>query len=151
MPNYNPDLQWYTKTSEQKGLKQRCPFATAARCPRFYQSLSLLGRAGSTQIDEAEDERLKAFWESTDLWPSTAEQCTSVSGPVPGNKAFHNFCPEVAFLRFGLFASDLLPYHDEIDSESAHKKLADLQGDGGSTTASCNFPRTSHHGCATAR
>lgn len=28
MPNYNPDLQWYTKTSEQNGMKQRCPFAT---------------------------------------------------------------------------------------------------------------------------
>jgi hypothetical protein len=41
----------------------------------------LLGDAGSTRIDQKEDDKLKESWEKTDVWPITAEQATSISGP----------------------------------------------------------------------
>lgn len=112
-----PDLEWYAGISSKKGLTPRCPYAAAARCPRYYQSLALLGNAGSTQIDESDDRKLEAFWRGTDLWPLTAEQSTAISGPSDGKKSFTHFCPEVAFDRFGLFASDLFPSLDDETRE----------------------------------
>jgi hypothetical protein len=48
----NPNLEWYESVSEKKHLLPRCPFASVYRCPRYYQSISLLGEAGvSTRID----------------------------------------------------------------------------------------------------
>lgn len=55
-----PNREWYAKLSQERGVAFRCPFATVEACPRFYQSLSLLGETGSTKISEAEDERLSS-------------------------------------------------------------------------------------------
>src|SRR6266478_1120232 len=41
-----PTLKWYTDISASKSLSPRCPFASVHRCPRYYQSVSLLGEAG---------------------------------------------------------------------------------------------------------
>ena len=120
----NPDLKWYMGISKRKGLVPRCPFASLDRCPRFYQSVSLLGEAGSTKIDPDEDKRLFEKWRSSDLWPVTGEQESSTLGPEGKPKDFWNFCPEVSFERFGLFASDLDEYDDEIHVEQAHSRLA---------------------------
>ena len=123
MAHINPDLNWYTDFSHKKGLRPRCPFASVQRCPRFYQSLSLLGHAGSTAIDPKEDERLLEKWKKSELWPVTREQATSIAGE-PGNPySFSNFCPEVTYDGFGFFASFLGHYADEIDREIAHKAL----------------------------
>ena len=46
-----PDLLWYIQAGKDKGINGRCPFATVESCPRYYQSLSLLGEAGSTKIE----------------------------------------------------------------------------------------------------
>ena len=116
-----PEIKWYTMISEEKGLAPRCPFASVHRCPRFYQSLSLLGNAGSTSIDSAKDKKLLKKWKKSELWPVTDEYATSVAGSTP--KFFSNFCPEVSFDRFGLFASYLGRYSDEIDIDTAHSKL----------------------------
>lgn len=119
-----PDRQWYTKLSLDRGVAFRCPFATVESCPRYYQSLSLLGEAGSTKIPESEDQRLLTHWKSSDLWPRTEELATSLAGP-PGNPSIYsNFCPEVTFERFRYFATSLTKYGDEIDSGFAHKRLA---------------------------
>jgi hypothetical protein len=40
--------------------------------------LVFLGEAGSTKIAPDEDQRLKARWEKSDLWPRTAEGATSL-------------------------------------------------------------------------
>ena len=120
-----PDLKWYTSVGAEMGTNPRCPFATADACPRFYQSLSLLGQAGSTAIEENEDQRLLEKWRASDLWPRTGEQETSIGGPNGRHTHFWNFCPEVAFERFGYFASDLNRHADEIDTEQAHCRLAE--------------------------
>lgn len=116
-----PEIKWYTLISEEKGIAFRCPFASVHRCPRFYQSLSLLGNAGSTSIDPAKDKKLLKKWKKSELWPVTDEYATSVAGSTP--KFFSNFCPEVSFDRFGLFASYLGRYSDEIDIDTAHSNL----------------------------
>lgn len=119
-----PNLQWYISQSSSMGFPPRCPFATATSCPRFYQSLSLLGEAGSTAIPEKEDKKIEKKWRKSPLWPLTKEQATSISGPKSNYKHFWNFCPEVAYERFGLFASDLDKYADEIDLGIAHSHLS---------------------------
>lgn len=117
-----PNLTWYTKISQEKGLNPRCPYASVYRCPRFYQSLSLLGSAGSTSIDSVTDKKLFKKWKKTDIWPVTGEYETAIAGNPP--KYFSNFCPEVSFDRFGFFATYLGEYADGIDRDIAHSNLA---------------------------
>jgi len=119
-----PDINWYTSISEKKGLTTRCPFTTVRACPRFYQSLSLLGSAGSTSINPDEDKKLLKYWQKTDLWPETDEYATSIAGPEGDPHIFSNFCPEVAYDRFGFFGSCLARHADEIDIGVSHRKLS---------------------------
>jgi hypothetical protein len=119
----NPDMQWYLGVSREHHVTPRCPFASVERCPRYYQSLSLLGEAGSTKIPADEDESLRALWEKSDLWPKTAEGATSIFGDGTRTSGFSNFCPEVTYDRFHLFASGLYRHADEIDIELAHERL----------------------------
>ena len=118
-----PDPNWYITISKKMSVSPRCPFATVESCPRFYQSLSLLGSAGSTAIDSSEDKRLLEKWKKNDLWPKTREQETIISG---NNKFFDKFCPEVAFERFGYFASYLGRYSGELDHDLAHEQLGKI-------------------------
>jgi len=118
-----PDMDWYMSVSQKRGVSPRCPFASVDRCPRYYQSLSLLGRAGSTKIPQDEDDRLKARWEKSDLWPRTGEYATSMFGNGEKHFAFSNFCPEVIYDRFRIFASDLTDHVDETDRDIAHRQL----------------------------
>lgn len=126
MPAIQPDLKWYTEISAAKNLSPRCPFASVDRCPRYYQSIALLGEAGvATSIEPEDDRRLLEKWKSSDLWPVTREQEAQVSGPRGHASHFSNFCPEVLFDRFGLFASNLSDHADEIDVDLAHRNLAE--------------------------
>jgi len=118
-----PNLEWYLHQSKLKGITPRCPFASVFRCPRFYQSLSLLGRAGSTKIPVKVDKKLQKKWSKNKLWPVISEQATSISGPQNNYNHFTNFCPEVIFDRFGLFTTNLHKYADETDIELAHRNL----------------------------
>ncbi len=118
-----PDLQWYIFESKEKGMLPRCPFASAYRCPRYYQSISLLGKAGGTAIDQEEDKRLLERWNTSDLWPIVDEQATSISGSDNRYDIYSKFCPEVLFDRFGWFATFMAEYADEIDRDTAHKQL----------------------------
>lgn len=119
-----PNIQWYAKISETRGVTIRCPFATVETCPRYYQSLSLLGKAGSTEIQNQENNRLLAKWEASDLWPRTDEYATSLFSRVGESPtSYSHFCPEVTYDRFGYFATQLSRYVDEIDRDHVFQHL----------------------------
>ncbi len=118
----NPDIDWYLRISRAHHVTPRCPFTSVERCPRYYQSLSLLGEAGSTKIPAKEDERLRTLWEKSDLWPVTGEQATSLSGGER-KTSFSEFCPEVIYDRFRIFASGLYEHVGEIDRDIAQQRL----------------------------
>jgi len=121
-----PDFEWYSKASSMSGTSPRCPFATASRCPRYFQSISLLERTGATSIEPATDSALFRRWKESPLWPLMSEQTTSVHGGSDDPAAIlSNFCPEVSYDRFGLFASHLARYADELDVAMAHRSLAE--------------------------
>lgn len=122
MEETNPDSKWYATLSKERGTPSRCPFATVYRCPRYYQSLALMGRAGATSIDPNEDAKLQKKWSESELWPTTGEQAPALIGN-PETPAFYNFCPEVIYDRFRVFASSLADYSDSIDKERAHHYL----------------------------
>src|SRR5450631_3123171 len=118
-----PNADWYLRVSNERGVTPRCPFAAVERCPRYYQSLSLLGEAGSTKMPTDEDERLKAFWEKSELWPRTAEQASSISSSDGKWLSLSQFCPEVMHERFGFFAKGLGNYVDDLDRGYAYEQL----------------------------
>ncbi len=114
------NFDWYSSVSSQKSIPPRCPYANVDRCPRYYQSLSSLATAGiTTAITQSEDERLLKKWKKSEHWPIVREH----ESAIWNNKNLHNFCPEVAFDIFGLFASELHPYADQIDTHAAHAQL----------------------------
>ena len=125
MARVQPTLEWYKRRSRDGGGAPRCPFASVQRCPRFYEGVALLGEAGfTTAIPRDRDDRLCAIWQQSDLWPSVREQAASIMGPADDPRHLMNFCPEVLYERFGLFATALHGYADEIDIDSAHSQLA---------------------------
>lgn len=92
MAAIQPDLHWYTEISTSKNLAPRCPYASVHRCPRYFESTSLLGQVGvTTSIDPADDQRLVEKWKRSDLWPVTQEQASQVMGPEGKPSLFLNF------------------------------------------------------------
>lgn len=124
METPTPNFAWYLAESTRLGLKSpRCPFASVHSCPRYYQSLSLLGNAGCTGIQKEVDDELKARWERHPLWPASGEQATAISGCSDSPNGYHNFCPEVTYDTFKLFATYLGKHVGEIDRDLAAMRL----------------------------
>jgi hypothetical protein len=124
-----PNFDWYANVSSARGLSPRCPFANVKRCPRYWQSLSLLGDFGGTKLDAKLDAELRRFWERSDHWPATMEYSTAIAGGKDehGNwtsAGLSNFCPETTYDRFGYFAFSMSKYADEIDAAYAHERLS---------------------------
>jgi hypothetical protein len=120
----NPDIEWYRTISKRNSTTPRCPFATIQRCPRYYQSLSLLGQIGTnTALDARTDRHLLRRWRKTDFWPKVREQETSVWGSTGTSRGYRHFCPEVIYDNFGYFADSLHEFVDEIDRESVARQL----------------------------
>lgn len=117
------DKEWYKNQSEAKGKPTHCPYATVEDCPRYYQSMSLLGSTGSTKIDEKKDKKLLKKWKKSNLWPKIDEQATSVSTSGERFSSAFNYCPEVLYIRFGLFAKSIASFKDEIDQDAMHNYL----------------------------
>ena len=118
-----PSFKWYSDESRRQAVSPRCPFQSVHACPRYYQSLSLLGQAGCTAIPTEEDEGLAERWKRHPLWPTVAEQATGIAGDGKSTHSFHHFCPEISFDRFGYFATFLARYSGELDSDMAAERL----------------------------
>lgn len=120
----NPDLDWYTDISKREGVSPRCPFANVHRCPRYYYSLNLLGNAGTTtKIKPEKIQELDSLWDKTDILPVVAEHDTGITSYDEKVSSYSNFCPEISFDIFGLFASYLHRYGDEFEREYTHEQL----------------------------
>ena len=118
------DLEWYIATSTERQVLPRCPFATVDKCPRYYQSVLVLGLGSQfTQLDPDENQRLLDKWKKTDVLPAVEEDVLSTSGGHGGINTYWQFCPEVSFERFGWFASSLIGHHHESEREVAHAGL----------------------------
>lgn len=89
-----------------------------------YASIYLLGKANiTTRMQDDIIKELKSYWSKSDLFPALAEHDTGIFGPDGRTTGFSNFCPEVSYDIFGLFAISLHEYADEIDREAAHRQL----------------------------
>ncbi len=122
-----PDFEWYKQQRKGERLPPRCPFISVHKCPRYYLSLSLLGKVGTTTTVDGDDQLFKR-WEKSNLWPVTLEQEPDVMGSGEGelesHKSYSRFCPEVSYDAFGWFASGLYDLGDEIDRETRHRQLS---------------------------
>ena len=94
------------------------------RCPRYYWSYSLLGEHNiTTKLKPEIDNAVRAKWIKSDLWITLGEEDTGITSVHDETRSFNNFCPEVAGQVFGLFASSLSKYADEIDRDVVEKFL----------------------------
>lgn len=117
-----PDFDWYSSISSRNSIQPRCPFSDVEMCPRYYESLSLLGSVGVIRpLQEFEDERLLSKWKKTKHWLIPNKHTVSVFD----GKHFMYFCPEVIYDSFGLFASELYRYADDDDYHCAHAQLGE--------------------------
>ena len=124
MNDINPNLEWYTSQSENAGLSPRCQYANVHRCPRYYSSLYLLGEVGiTTKMKPVKIEELDKYWEGSELMPVINEHDTGIASYSGTSHDYTNFCPEITYDIFKLFASSLYKYTDEIDKDIAHKQL----------------------------
>lgn len=122
MSQHTPDFAWYSSKSKSLRLSPRCPIARSELCPRYYGSYWLLGNAGiTTKITDADKERLDRKWSV--LKPVVSEEEPGISLSSGKFRSAANFCPEVAYDVFGLFASSLWRYANDLDSDLAQEKL----------------------------
>ena len=116
MPITIPDSSWYRSKSSEKNAPFACPYANVHKCPRYYASIYMLGKAQMiTSISDEKIRELDNFWADSGLLPVIAEDDTGISGHEGRWSSFSNFCPEVSFSYFRYYASYLAKYADEID------------------------------------
>ena len=129
MKHLHPNIEWYTKASEEKHVTPRCPFASVRRCPRYFQGISLLGEQGAlSRLNSRQDQEIGGRWEGTDIWPAARHEHSGIISSDGKPFLYRDFCPEITGEAFGLFASTLSRYSDEIDRQSAHESLASNGG-----------------------
>lgn len=117
-----PDYRWYKEKSLEKAVPSECPFANVHSCPRYYESLYMLGevhmitKMGSDTIKE-----LDALWEKSKIKPILEEEMTYIYGGDGKNSTFGNFCPEVSYKYLSYYADYMSKYADCIDQEHGAK------------------------------
>lgn len=125
-----PDLAWYTKISSTKKLPPRCPYANPWLCAHYYGSQLVLSKANYLLLDKGMVKRVEKHWKAKKLYPVADVDGPSLSttSGTPGLMIFSNFCPEISYKCYGLFASSLVPHckmdeYDRIHVERMLKRL----------------------------
>jgi hypothetical protein len=127
-----PDLSWYMAISDRRKVTGRCPFASVQGCPRHFETTSLLSEAGTTTKMPVDlHDRVLAKWQAHNAWPATVEAAASIAGSDGHAHSYSNFCPEVAYDTFRLFATTLIRFGDDIDRADVERAIeADGLGTG---------------------
>lgn len=120
-----PDLAWAAEIASRKGITTRCPFATVHRCPKYFDSLSILADAGIARMQKSQIKELLDTWTEHELWPASEEDLASASGGSPVN-CFSAFCPEVSFDYFKAFASHVVKFYADLERDLRAKRLQSL-------------------------
>jgi len=124
----NPDLKWYQSISLERQVTPRCPFAAFRKCPKYYFSYSLTDSFGITAaLSKEDDKKIMEYWSETSYLPMPREIEPCINGIEKKN--IRNFCPEVVSKIYGIFASSIYHYVDDIDIEIAEKALIKEQAD----------------------
>lgn len=127
MPPIYPDLAWYSSQGERKGLPGRCPHTSIHHCPRYFETVALLSDVKVTApLPKDLHDAALAKWREHELAPATGETAASISGGKDPN-CYSNFCPEVAYDTFKLFASTLIRINDSIDRQIAERLIEKIQ------------------------
>ena len=124
MKNRNKEIEWYIEISKQNKVQPRCIYASIERCPRYFQSMKLLGDYNIiTSINEKTIKKLNKKWPKSEFWSTIDEQSASIMGKTGEASIFSHFCPEIMYDVFGYFTSYLSYYCDELDMQNTHERL----------------------------
>lgn len=112
-----PDRDWYIQKSEEAGVPAKCPYAHHKKCPRNWETTSLLMQAGSIAgLSSEENEAALALWKENMMLPELAEDMTSLNQPQYGGvDGMHRACPEVVSTFSGYYADHFYKYVDDTD------------------------------------
>lgn len=126
MNGINPDLEWYSEKSSVKNVAVRCSYANVHKCYKYYASLYLLGGLNvASRIQSEKVAELDEYWAESGLIPVLEEFETTVTYDERNSLAsVRNFCPEVSYDFYGLFADYMHKYVDDIDKSVVQKRLA---------------------------
>ena len=63
------------------------------------------------------------MWTKRDVCAASREEDVGIMSEGEQSRHYSNLCPEVSYRAFGLFASDLYRFKDDIDMREAHRSL----------------------------
>ena len=110
---------WYFRQSKAVAGRPRCPLANVKLCPRYYASRSVAGKkAWMNPMAAIEAKKLDEFWGKHPLHSED-----SIAGPEAREDSVANFCPEIGYEIFGVFASTIARHSGE-DRRIYEKDLA---------------------------
>ncbi|MAF15846.1 MAG: hypothetical protein CMG93_07680 [Marinomonas sp.] len=118
-----PNKEWYIKESKKAGVPPRCPYAHHRKCPRYWETTSLLKQAGVIAgLSEEEDKNTYTFWKSNMMLAELAEDMVTLNqGQHGGVDGMFRACPEVASKFIHLYADTFYKYVDDTDRITGHQ------------------------------
>ncbi|MFA7328971.1 MAG: hypothetical protein WC081_05660 [Candidatus Ratteibacteria bacterium] len=133
---YEDDDNWYYEKSRELKLSKNCPFSSPQLCPRYYESVKILQNVKLVKgIGSKIDKKLAQKWEEHPMKPCMQEEESGISFEGdPGTSSYKtlsisNFCPELTFKQFGIFASSLARLTDIIDTEPIPNYVKRMKAD----------------------
>lgn len=120
-----PDRNWYIEKSKDEGVPAKCPYAHHKKCPRYWETTSLLMEAGVISgISQEDDQAALQYWKDNQMLAELDEdKTTAIRGEHSGVDGMYRACPEVIFKFMGYYSDNLYKYVDDIDRVCGHKLM----------------------------